>query len=100
MEIKKNENNDGVELTLVGRLDTITAPKLQTALTEALESFEKVVLDFAGVEYVSSAGLRVLLQGQKIAQGADKSMKLKKVTTEVVEVFDVTGFSGILTINE
>jgi anti-sigma B factor antagonist len=98
MEITKNEINEGVELTLIGRLDTITAPKLQIVLAEALQSSETVVLDFDGVGYVSSAGLRVLLQGQKAAQGADKSMKLKNVSSEVTEVFDVTGFTGILTI--
>jgi len=98
MEIKKNEINEGIELTLTGRLDTITAPKLQTVLSDALQSFETVELDFAEVEYVSSAGLRVLLQGQKTAQNTGKSMKLKNVSSEVMEVFDVTGFSGILTI--
>jgi len=98
MEIKKNEINEGVELILAGRLDTVTAPKLQTALSDALQSFEAAELDFTAIEYVSSAGLRVLLQGQKNAQGTGKSMKLKNVSTEVMEVFDVTGFTGILTI--
>ncbi|MCL1832115.1 MAG: STAS domain-containing protein [Oscillospiraceae bacterium] len=56
------------------------------------------MLNFAGVDYVSSAGLRVLLQGQKNAQAAEKSMVLKNVSPDVMEVFDVTGFSGILTI--
>ena len=98
MEIKTTTTTEGAELTLTGRLDTVTSTKLQTALTEVIQSSETVVLDFAGVEYVSSAGLRVLLQGQKTAQGADKSMKLKNVSSEVMEVFDVTGFSGILTI--
>ncbi|MCL2663460.1 MAG: STAS domain-containing protein [Oscillospiraceae bacterium] len=98
MEIKKNEMNESIELILTGRLDTITAPKLQTVLSEALQSFEATELDFAEVAYVSSAGLRVLLQGQKIAQNTDKSLKLKNVSSEVMEVFDVTGFSGILTI--
>jgi anti-anti-sigma factor len=98
MEIIKIETNEGTELTLKGRLDTVTASKLQTNLSEALQSSENVVLDFNGIEYVSSAGLRVLLQGQKAAQGAGKSMKLKNVSSEVMEVFDVTGFTGILTI--
>jgi anti-anti-sigma factor len=97
VEIKKNETGEGVELSLAGRLDTITAPKLHAVLSESLQSFDDVVLDFAQVEYVSSAGLRVLLQGQKTVQGADKSMKLKNVSSEVMEVFDVTGFSGFLT---
>jgi anti-anti-sigma factor len=98
MEIEKNEVNGSFELTLIGRLDTITSPKLQKDLSEALQASETVVLNFGGVEYVSSAGLRVLLQGQKIAQGADRSMTLKNVSSEVMEVFDVTGFSGVLSI--
>jgi len=98
MEIKKNEINEGIELILTGRLDMVTAPKLQTVLSEALQTFETTELDFSEVDYMSSAGLRVLLQGQKVAQGSDRSMKLKNVSSEVMEVFDVTGFSGILTI--
>jgi anti-sigma B factor antagonist len=98
MEIKKNEVDEGIDLTLVGRLDIVTAPHLQTVLSEALQSSEKVELDFTGVEYVSSAGLRVLLQGQKLAQGSDKNMTLKNVSPEIMEVFDVTGFTGFLTI--
>ena len=94
MEITKTQ--DG--LSLKGRLDTITSPKLQEVLQEILTSDEKTELDFAGVDYVSSAGLRVLLQGQKTAQAMEKSMVLKNISPEVMEVFDVTGFSGILTI--
>ena len=94
MEIIKT----GGGLSLKGRLDTVTSPKLQEALAEIISSSETFELDFAGVDYVSSAGLRVLLQGQKNAQAAGKSMVLKNVTSEVKEVFDITGFSGILTI--
>ena len=94
MEITKIESG----LSLKGRLDTITSPKLQEALDEVVSSSETFELDFAEVDYVSSAGLRVLLQGQKNAQAAGKSMALKNVSAEVMEVFDVTGFSGILTI--
>jgi len=99
MEIEKNiSEGEGIELTLTGRLDIVNAPKLQTVLSEVLQSYETTVLDFEGVEYVSSAGLRVLLNGQKIVQSAGKSMKIKNVSAEIMEVFDVTGFSGILTI--
>ena len=98
MEIKATTTAGGAELTLTGRLDTVTSTKLQTALTEAIGSSETVALDFAGVEYVSSAGLRVLLQGQKTAQASEKSMTLKNVSSDVMEVFEITGFSGILTI--
>jgi len=98
MEIKATTTAGGAELILTGRLDTVTSTKLQTALTEAIGSSETVALDFAGVEYVSSAGLRVLLQGQKTAQASEKSMTLKNVSSDVMEVFEITGFSGILTI--
>ena len=94
MEITKI--SEGV-LSLKGRLDTVTAPKLQEALTEIIPTAEKIELDFGGVDYVSSAGLRVLLQGHKNAQAAEKTMVLKNVNKEVMEVFDITGFSGILT---
>ena len=98
MEIKTTTTAGGAELILTGRLDTVTSTKLQTAFTEAIGSSETVTLDFAGVEYVSSAGLRVLLQGQKTAQASEKNMKLKNVSSDVMEVFEITGFSGILTI--
>jgi anti-anti-sigma factor len=98
MEIKKTQTGGVDVLTLVGRLDTTTAPKLQEVLTEVIPSAEKTELDFAEVEYVSSAGLRVLLQGEKNAKAAGKSMTLKNVSPEVMEVFDVTGFTGILNI--
>jgi anti-anti-sigma factor len=98
MEIKKMQNGLTGILNLIGRLDIVTAPKLQEALTEVITSAEKVELDFAGVDYVSSAGLRVLLLGEKNAKAAGKSMTLKNVSHEVMDVFEITGFSGILTI--
>ena len=94
MEITKT----GAGLSLKGRVDTVTSPKLQEALAEVMPSDEQIELDFAEVDYVSSAGLRVLLQGQKNAQAAGKTMTLKNVSSEVMKVFDITGFSGILTI--
>ena len=98
MEIVKTQNEGAATLSLTGRLDTITAPKLQEALTEVIPLSEAIELDFAGVDYVSSAGLRVLLFGQKNMQSADKTMKLTNVSSEVMEVFEITGFSGMLTI--
>ena len=97
MQITKTQ--PGV-LSLEGRLDTVTAPKLQEALSEVIVPTEKenIELDFAGVGYVSSAGLRVLLQGQKNAKAAGKNLTLKNVSPEIIEVFDITGFSSILTI--
>ena len=98
MEITRTNNSGTEVMSLIGRLDTVTSTKLQTSLMEAIEGAEAIELDFAAVEYVSSAGLRVLLQGQKAAQKSGKAMTLKNVSSEVMEVFDVTGFSGILTI--
>jgi len=98
MEIVKTQNEKATTLGLTGRLDTITSPKLQEALTEVIPLSEAIELDFTGVEYVSSAGLRVLLFGQKNMQSAGKTMKLTNVSSEVMEVFEVTGFSGMLTI--
>ena len=99
MEIKKTQTGDTCALTLTGRLDTITSPKLQETLIEAVSSAANTELDFAEVDYVSSAGLRVLLLGEKNAKSAGKTMTLKNVSAEVMEVFEITGFSGILTIN-
>jgi len=98
MEIEKTQNGNITALNLKGRIDTVTSPKLQDALAEVLSSADEVELDFGGVDYVSSAGLRVLLFGQKKSQASGKTMKLKNVSSEVMEVFEITGFSGMLTI--
>jgi len=98
MEIIKTQNEKSAVLSLSGRLDTVTSPKLQDALTEVLSSSDKVELDFSGIDYVSSAGLRVLLFGQKKSHSSGKSMIIKNISADVMEVFEVTGFTGMLTI--
>jgi len=98
MEIISNNNGSITTLSLKGRLDTVTSPDLEKAVSEAMASSETVELDFAGIVYVSSAGLRVLLQGEKAAKSAGKRMVLKNVSTDVTEVFEITGFSDILNI--
>ena len=98
MEINVSKNENSAVFNLTGRLDTITSPKLQDALAEELANSDEVELNFSGVDYVSSAGLRVLLFGQKRSQSSGKTMRLKNVSPEVMEVFDVTGFSEMLTI--
>jgi len=98
MEITRTKNDNTEVIGLIGRLDVITSPKLQTALLEVVKTAENIELDFAEVDYVASAGLRVLLHVLKIVQKDNKSMVLKNVSAEVTEVFDVTGFLGILTI--
>jgi len=98
MEIHITRGNEESTLALSGRLDTVTAPKLQEALIAEIDSAGKVRLDFAELTYVSSAGLRVLLLGEKSAKAKGAAMSIANVCAEIAEVFEMTGFSGILTI--
>ena len=92
------ETLDGkTKITLEGRLDTTTAPELEEALKTALDGTSELVMDFEKLEYISSAGLRVLLSAQKV-MNKQGSMTLKNVSETVMEIFEVTGFSDILTI--
>jgi anti-sigma B factor antagonist len=95
IEIKKNETETIIEI--VGRLDTITAPALDKTINEDIGDTKNLVLDVKGVEYISSAGLRVLLSAQKKMQKIG-SMKVTGVCAEVMEVFEMTGFADILVI--
>ena len=95
IEIKKNAAQTVIEI--VGRLDTITAPVLDKTINEDIGDTVNLVLDLKGLEYISSAGLRVLLGAQKKMQKIG-SMKVKNVCEEVMEVFEMTGFADILTI--
>ena len=95
IEIKKNA--DEVVLEVTGRLDTITAPSLEKTIIEDVGDIKNLTLDLKGLEYVSSAGLRVLLSAQKRIQ-KNGTMKLKNVCDEVMEVLEMTGFADILTI--
>ena len=98
MTITKTQENGIVTLSLDGRLDTTTAPKLQDALISAFGEAREIMLDFKDLKYVSSAGLRVLLMGQKTAESKGDSMTLINVSEEITEVFDMMGFSDMLTI--
>ena len=93
----KSEGKD-VELTLSGRLDTTTAPELDAKLKAVFGGAENLTFDFTDLEYISSAGLRVLLSAQKV-MSKQGSMKLTHVSKSVMDIFVVTGFSEILTIN-
>ena len=95
IEIKKSA--DELVLEITGRLDTITAPALDKTINENLGEIKSLILDFKHIEYISSAGLRVLLSTQKKLQ-QNGTMKLKNVREEVMEVFEITGFVDILTI--
>ena len=93
MEIKKNEEGFKLTLAPVGRIDTTTAPELEAALV--LDGVEELVLDLAGIRYISSAGLRVMLTAQKKMAG--KSMKIANANPAVREVFEITGFANFFT---
>ena len=97
MTITKTLNGTELTVALQGRLDTVTAPELEAALKDALEGVTALVIDFAELEYISSAGLRVLLSAQKI-MNKQGEMKVTHVNETVMEIFEVTGFSDILTI--
>ena len=95
IEIKKNQEETVIEIA--GRLDTVTAPVLEKTINEDIGDAKKLVLDVKGMEYVSSAGLRVLLGAQKKMQKIG-SMKVIHVCEAVMDVFEMTGFADILVI--
>lgn len=97
MKINKTLNETELTLTLSGRLDTTTAPQLETELKSSLDNVDSLILDFEALEYISSAGLRVLLSTQKIMNKQGK-MVIHHVNDTILEVFEVTGFNDILTI--
>ena len=97
MEIIKNVNAEELTVTLVGRLDTTTAPDLEAELKDALTGIKKLVFDIEKLEYISSAGLRVLLSNQKI-MNKQGEMIIRNASEDVKEIFDVTGFCDILTL--
>ena len=97
LNIIKNVENGKADVALEGRLDTVTAPELEQALGEFLPSLRELDLDFEKLDYISSAGLRVLLSAQKV-MNRQGEMKLRNVGETIMEIFEVTGFSDILTI--
>lgn len=97
MTINKVANGNELLISLEGRLDTTTAPQLDEELKTALDGVEKLEFDFSKLEYISSAGLRALLSAQKV-MNKQGSMVIKNVSEEINEIFEVTGFVDILTI--
>jgi len=98
LNITKEKAGDGELLVfLEGRLDTVTAPQLENELKDALDDVKKLVIDAAKLEYISSAGLRVFLSTQKIMNQKGK-MIVKNLSEEVKEIFEITGFLDILTV--
>ncbi|MBQ8164464.1 MAG: STAS domain-containing protein [Clostridia bacterium] len=97
MEIKMAQQGKELVIELAGRLDTTTAPELEAVVKSEFEGKDSVIFDFAALDYISSAGLRVLLSAQKI-MNRQGPMVIRNVNDTINEVFDVTGFSDILTI--
>ena len=99
MEIKKELNGESLTIALSGRLDAVTAPQLEKELGSSLDGIKNLAFDFAQLEYIASAGLRVLLVAQKRMNKQGK-MSIKNVSEEVKEVLDMTGFINFLQIEE
>ena len=97
MTIEKNLNGSELTIAIVGRLDTATAPQLEAELKQNIAGVETLILDFANLAYLSSAGLRVLLAAQKV-MNKQGEMIIRNVNETINEIFDVTGFIDILTI--
>ena len=97
MNIAKKLEDKKLTISIDGRLDTSTAPELDEELKASLGGIEELVMDFTGMEYISSAGLRVLLSAQK-AMNAQGEMIVTGANNTVMEIFDITGFTDILTI--
>jgi anti-sigma B factor antagonist len=97
MTIDKTIAGTAATLKIIGRLDTTTAPELETTIDGCAAGIKELVLDCSELEYVSSAGLRVILKAQKL-MNTQGTMKLTHVNETIMEVFDITGFVDILTI--
>ena len=97
LNINKTIEKTKAVFSLEGRLDTITAPELEAVLKEEIEDVESLTFDFSALEYISSAGLRVLLSAQK-QMNRQGTMQVTGVGEVIMEIFEVTGFSDILTI--
>ena len=97
MIIEKNLSGTELTVTITGRLDTTTAPQLEAEFKQNIDGIEKLILDFSALEYLSSAGLRVLLSAQKV-MNKQGEMIIKNVNETINEIFEVTGFIDILTI--
>ena len=99
MNIIKKQEGSTLTVSLEGRLDTITAPQLEGDLRSSVNGIDELIFDLSGMDYISSAGLRVLLSAQKV-MNKQGSMLIRNVCPEVMEIFEVTGFIDILNIEE
>lgn len=99
MKITKTQNGNSLCLALEGRLDTNTAPELENTIKGSIDGVKELTIDMADLDYLSSAGLRVLLGAQKI-MNKQGSMRVIHVNDTIMEIFEVTGFADILTIEK
>ena len=98
MNIEKNYDNKELTLTVEGHIDTITSKELEEGITAEIDNFDSLILDFADLEYISSAGLRVLISTQKKLKADNIPMTIKNVNDSVREIFRMSGFDKILKI--
>ena len=96
MEVKFNKQDSTLTVVISGNIDTVTAPELDSQLQENLSGIKDLVLDFAAVDYISSAGLRVILMANQQMEDVDGNMSVKNVNEDVRDVFEMTGFDSLL----
>ena len=96
MEVKFNKQDSNLTVIISGNIDTVTAPELDAKLQENIAGVKDIVLDFAAVDYISSAGLRVILMTNQLMEDVDGNMTVKNVNEDVRDVFEMTGFDSLL----
>ena len=96
MEVKFNKQDSNLTVVISGNIDTVTAPELDAKLQENIAGVKDLVLDFAAVDYISSAGLRVILMANQQLEDADGTMTIKNANDDVRDVFEMTGFDSLL----
>ena len=97
LNIEKKQDGSNLDIKVSGKLNTTTSPELEQSINESIDGVTALTFDFAELSYISSAGLRLLLSAQK-KMNKQGSMVVKNCTSEILEIFEVTGFSDILTI--
>ena len=96
MEVKFDKQDSNLTVVISGNIDTVTAPELDAKLQENIAGVKDLVLDFAAVDYISSAGLRVILMTNQLMEDVDGNMTVKNVNEDVRDVFEMTGFDSLL----
>ena len=99
MEVKFNKQDSTLTVAISGNIDTVTAPELDTKLQENLSGIKDLILDFAAVDYISSAGLRVILMTNQMMEDVEGEMTIKNVNEDVRDVFEMTGFDSLLNLD-